>query len=150
GIRDGLIAPGTRLPATRELARELSVSRGVAVEAYAQLTAEGYLTTRRGAGTVVADASRPAEPPRRLPFPRSIPEDFHPGTPDLAGFPRSAWLRSLRAVTRDAPDVAFGYLDPAGVPQLRVALVQYLARARGVATDTERMLITSGLTQAIA
>ncbi|HEY4280865.1 MAG TPA: PLP-dependent aminotransferase family protein [Conexibacter sp.] len=150
GIRDGLLAPGTRLPATRELARELSVSRGVAVEAYAQLTAEGYLTTRRGAGTVVADASRPAEPPRELPFPRSIPEDFHPGMPDLAGFPRAVWMRSLRAVTRDAPDVAFGYADPAGTPELRMALAPYLARARGVATDAERLLITSGLTQGLA
>ncbi|MDW5596668.1 winged helix-turn-helix domain-containing protein, partial [Conexibacter stalactiti] len=57
-IRDGRLRPGTRLPATRELAQQLAVSRGVVVEAYAQLTAEGYLATRRGAGTAVAAAPR--------------------------------------------------------------------------------------------
>ena len=51
---------GTRLPPTRGLAAELGVSRGVVVEAYAQLAAEGYLLTRRGGGTFVAggDAAR--------------------------------------------------------------------------------------------
>jgi GntR family transcriptional regulator / MocR family aminotransferase len=53
-VRSGRLAPGTRLPATRALATELGVSRGVVVEAYAQLAAEGYLDTRRGGGTRVA------------------------------------------------------------------------------------------------
>lgn len=149
GIRGGRLAPGTRLPATRELAQQLAVSRGVVVEAYAQLTAEGYLTTRRGAGTVVAQAPRPVTPPRTAEFARAAPEDFHPGMPDLAGFPRAAWLRSLRAAARDAPDAAFGYPDPAGAPELRTALARYLARARGVAADPDRLLVTSGLTQAL-
>ena len=62
-VRSGRLAPGSRLPATRALAVQLGVSRGVVVEAYAQLAAEGYLDTRRGGGTRVAE--HPAPPPIR-------------------------------------------------------------------------------------
>ncbi|MER6981321.1 winged helix-turn-helix domain-containing protein, partial [Streptomyces carpinensis] len=53
-VRDGRLAPGTRLPATRRLASELGISRGTAKAAYDQLVAEGYLTARQGSGTQVA------------------------------------------------------------------------------------------------
>jgi len=149
-VRTGRLAAGERLPATRTLAAELGVSRGVVVEAYAQLVAEGYLVTRRGAGTVVAAAARPTRPPRPAPYPRAVPEDFHPGMPDLASFPRAAWLRSLRAVLREAPDHQLGYADPVGTPQLRTTLARYLGRARGVAADGGRVVVTSGLTQGVA
>ncbi len=149
-IRAGRLASGERLPPTRTLAAELRVSRGVVVEAYAQLTAEGYLATRRGAGTVVAAAPRPTSAPQPSPYPRAAVEDFHPGTPDLASFPRAAWLRSLRTVLRELPDDQLGYADPAGTPALRSALARYLGRARGVAADGGRLLVTSGLTQGVA
>jgi GntR family transcriptional regulator/MocR family aminotransferase len=149
-IREGRLAPGTRVPATRELAGSLGVSRGVAVEAYAQLTAEGYLATRRGAGTVVAGVARPTAPPPPSPLPRALPEDLHPGMPDVASFPRAAWLRSLRAVMRAVPDSDLGYADPAGAPELRMTLARYLGRARGVAAGAERVLVCSGLTQGVA
>jgi GntR family transcriptional regulator/MocR family aminotransferase len=149
-VRAGRLASGARLPATRVLAAELDISRGVVVEAYAQLTAEGYLLTRRGAGTTVASAPRPARTPEQPPHPRAVAEDFHPGTPDLASFPRAAWLRSLRAVLRELPDDRLGYADPAGTPELRAALARYLGRARGVACESERVLVTSGLTQGVA
>ncbi len=150
-IRAGRLTAGERLPPTRALAAELGVSRGVVVEAYAQLAAEGYLATRRGAGTVVAAAAvQPVAPPRPARHPRPIPEDFHPGTPDLASFPRAAWLRSLRAVLRAAADDQLGYADPSGTPELRAALARYLGRARGVAADGDRLLVTSGLTQGVA
>jgi len=149
-IRGGRLMSGMRLPATRALAAELSVSRGVVVEAYAQLTAEGYLLTRRGAGTAVAAAPRPASAPAPPPHPRAVAEDFHPGTPDLASFPRAAWLRSLRAVLRELPDDRLGYADPVGTPELRTALARYLGRARGVAAESERVVVTSGLTQGVS
>lgn len=149
-VRGGQLLPGTRLPATRELAQQLSVSRGVVVEAYAQLTAEGYLATRRGSGTVVAAVAPTIPPPEPPPFPRPAPEDLHPGTPDLAGFPRAAWARSLRTVARDAPDAALGYVDPAGTPELRATLARYLGRSRGVGTPAEQLLVTTGLTQGLA
>jgi GntR family transcriptional regulator/MocR family aminotransferase len=149
-VRDGRLASGERLPATRVLAAELDISRGVVVESYAQLTAEGYLVTRRGAGTVVAAASQPVTAPEPPPFPRPVAEDFHPGMPDLAGFPRDAWQRSLRTVLRSAPDHVLGYADPAGTPELRMALAQYLGRARGVAVEGQCVVVTSGMTQGIA
>ncbi len=61
-IRDGRLAAGTRLPSTRALAGDLGLSRGTVVEAFAQLTAEGYLDARHGAGTWVADLSLPSTP----------------------------------------------------------------------------------------
>ena len=67
-VRGGRLAPGTRLPSTRTLCAELGVSRGVVVDAYAQLAAEGYLHTRRGAGTTVAATARTERP--RGPAPR--------------------------------------------------------------------------------
>ncbi|MDO8186728.1 PLP-dependent aminotransferase family protein [Conexibacter sp. JD483] len=148
-IRAGRLEAGTRLPATRELAQRLGVSRGVVVEAYAQLAAEGYLSTRRGAGTVVAGTTRTPEAPPPVLSERAAPEDLHPGLPDLAAFPRAAWARSLRTVTRELPDAAFGYPDPSGAAVLRVGLARYLGRARGVAAEPARLLIVSGLTQGL-
>ncbi|MGC1164930.1 MAG: GntR family transcriptional regulator, partial [Solirubrobacterales bacterium] len=116
-IRTGRLAPGAPLPSSRSLASELGVSRGVITEAYSQLAAEGYLLTRQGAPVRVSNTVRPGTPRLRarslLP---SFPYHFHPGVPDLAGFPRDRWLRSLRAAWRRAPIDAVGYPDPRGVP----------------------------------
>src|ERR1700761_4130177 len=59
-IRDGRLRAGERLPSTRELARELGVSRGLVQECYGQLLAEGYLTSRTGSATRVADVTSPS------------------------------------------------------------------------------------------
>jgi GntR family transcriptional regulator/MocR family aminotransferase len=147
-IRAGRLPAGTRLPSTRSLSAELGVSRGVVTEAYGQLAAEGYLTTSQGAPVRVASAVRAAaqRAPARSLLP-SFPYHFHPGLPDLASFPRDRWLRSLRAALRESPLAAVGYGDPRGVPELREALTDYLARARGAAGDPEHMLICAGFTQ---
>jgi GntR family transcriptional regulator/MocR family aminotransferase len=147
-IRRGRLPAGTRLPSTRGLAAELGVSRGVVTEAYGQLGAEGYLETRQGAAVRVARAVRAALPraPARSLLP-SYPYHFHPGLPDLAGFPRDRWLRSLRAALAQSPLDAVGYGDPRGVPRLREALADYLARARGAAADPEHMLVCTGFMQ---
>ncbi|HXB64562.1 MAG TPA: PLP-dependent aminotransferase family protein [Solirubrobacteraceae bacterium] len=150
-IRTGRLAPGAALPSTRGLAAELGVSRGVVGEAYGQLAAEGYLSTRRGAPARVSAAVRAAT--QRAPA-RSLlerfPYHFHPGLPDLAGFPREQWLRSLRAGLRESPLDALGYGDPRGLPELREALTDYLARVRGAAADTEQMTICTGFMQGFA
>lgn len=150
-IRAGRLAAGTRLPSTRALATELGVSRGVVTEAYSQLTAEGYLLTRQGAPVRVARSVRTSA--SRVPARSLLPSfayHFHPGLPDLAGFPRDSWLRSLRAAWRQAPIDAVGYPDPRGVPQLRDALADYLGRVRGAATDPEQMMICTGFTQGLS
>ena len=149
-IQAGRLAAGTRLPSTRALAKELGISRGVVTEAYGQLTAEGYLLTRQGAPVRVARTVRTSP---RLPARSMLPSfahHFHPGLPDLAGFPRDRWLRSLRAAWRQAPIDAVGYPDPRGVPVLRQALADYLGRVRGVAAEPEQTMICTGFAQAFS
>ncbi len=147
-IRSGRLPSDMRLPSSRALAQELGISRGVVTEAYGQLAAEGYLATSQGAPVRVAKAVRAASP--RAPA-RSLLErftyHFHPGLPDLAGFPREAWLRSLRAALRDSPLEAVGYGDPRGVPELREALCNYLGRVRGMDADPEHTLVCTGFMQ---
>lgn len=150
-IQAGRLAAGARLPSSRALASELGISRGVVTEAYSQLVAEGYLITRQGAPVRVASAVRAAaaRPPARSLLP-SFPLNFHPGLPDLAGFPRDRWLRSLRSAWRQAPIDAVGYPDPRGVPALRQTLAQYLGRVRGAAAEPEQLMVCTGFTQAFS
>jgi GntR family transcriptional regulator/MocR family aminotransferase len=126
----------------------MGLSRGVITEAYSQLAAEGYLETRQGAAVRVARTVRSSiqRAPARSLLP-SFPYHFHPGLPDLAGFPRDRWLRSLRAAWREAPLDAVGYGDPRGDPGLREALAGYLGRVRGADADPEHMLISTGFMQ---
>ncbi len=147
-IRSGRLAAGVHMPSTRGLAAELGISRGVVTEAYGQLAAEGYLTMRQGAPVRVTAAVRASSPrpPARSLLP-SFAYHFHPGLPDLAGFPRDRWLRSLRAALAESPHDALGYGDPRGLPGLREALADYLARVRGAAADTEHMLVCGGFMQ---
>ncbi|HSR94791.1 MAG TPA: PLP-dependent aminotransferase family protein [Solirubrobacterales bacterium] len=150
-IQAGRLAAGAQLPSSRALAKELGISRGVVTEAYSQLAAEGYLLTRQGAPVRVARTVRTsgARPPARSMLP-SFPYHFHPGLPDLAGFPRDRWLRSLRAAWRQAPLDAVGYPDPRGVPALRQTLADYLGRVRGAAAEPEQMLVCTGFAQAFS
>ncbi|MBO1332529.1 PLP-dependent aminotransferase family protein [Streptomyces sp. VRA16 Mangrove soil] len=151
-VRSGRLVPGTRLPSSRDLARDLGVSRGLITEAYEQLTAEGYLRSGRGAGTWVGDAVRGAPPGTRDLAPRPSPgvrADFVPGTPDLSLFPRAAWAAAQRDVLSALPHQGLGYPDPRGLPRLRTALAELLARRRGVVTDPERIIVCSGVTQAV-
>jgi GntR family transcriptional regulator / MocR family aminotransferase len=147
-IRSGRLAAGTRLASTRAFASELGVSRGVVTEAYGQLAAEGYIETRQGAPVRVARAVRgAAQTTAARSLLPTFPYHFHPGLPDLAGFPRDSWLRSLRAAWRESPLDAVGYGDPRGVPRLREALCAYLGRVRGAAADPERVLVCTGFMQ---
>lgn len=145
-IRDGRLAPGSRLPSTRALALDLGIARGTVVEAYAQLRAEGYLGARRGAGTWVADLGLSIAPsvPRARPAAPSPRFDFHPGQPDLSAFPRAAWAAALRRGLRAAADSTLGYGDPRGRPELREELALYLTRARGAVADPERVVLCCG------
>jgi GntR family transcriptional regulator/MocR family aminotransferase len=151
GIRDGRLTAGAPLPSSRGLAAELGISRGVVSSAYEQLAAEGYLESRQGAPVRVARGVR-AQPPKPSP-PSLQPKwsyDFTPGLPDLAGFPRDRWLRSLRAAWRETPLDAVGYGDPRGVPELREALTDYLTRVRGAAPDPEHLIICTGFRQGLS
>ena len=151
GVRSGRLGAESQLPSSRSLAAELGISRGVVSEAYGQLAAEGYLLARQGAPVRAAPTVRAAA--QRAPSPSLRPSFTHrldPGLPDLAGFPRDRWLRSLRAAWRQAPIDAVDYPDPRGVPALRETLADYLGRVRGAAADPEQLLVCTGFTQGLS
>lgn len=232
-IADGRLPVGSRLPATRVLAADLGVSRGVVTEAYRRLGEDGQLAGRGRGGTVVvaapvaapgvagsstdpmaapvaddpmaapvadpmADAVAgpvaglageaaaevgPPEPfaswagagigpgggssgvgaglvglgvaadigPDVFDVLRAAPAriDLSPGVPDLAAFPRAAWLRAEREVLAGLPAAGLGYGDPRGAPALRREVAAWLARYRGIAVDPEEVIITAGTAQAL-
>ncbi|MGW5866050.1 MocR-like pyridoxine biosynthesis transcription factor PdxR [Streptomyces sp. NPDC055239] len=150
-VRGGRLAPGTRLPSSRSLAVDLGIARNTVADAYADLVAEGWLTARQGSGTRVAERAvpRPVEPAPRRRAVGGPTYDLKPGTPDLASFPRAAWLKAARRAMSAAPNDALGYGDPRGRIELRTALADYLARARGVHTDPDRIVICAGFAQGL-
>jgi GntR family transcriptional regulator/MocR family aminotransferase len=152
-IRSGALPAGVALPPSRALAAGLGVTRGVVVEAYAQLVAEGYLTSRSGGYTQVAPAPAAAPraaAPRAAAPPPSPVVDFGYGRGNVAAFPRAAWLRSVRRVLTEAADERLGYLDGHGALELRSALAAYLNRVRGTNADPETIVITNGYAQAVS
>ncbi|MET8553986.1 PLP-dependent aminotransferase family protein [Streptomyces sp. NPDC004959] len=149
-VRSGRLAPGTRLPSSRQLAADLGLARNTVADAYAELVAEGWLTARQGSGTRVAARTAPvrrqaSRPRRSAPLPV---HDLRPGSPDLTAFPRAAWLRAARQALDQAPASAFGW-PGTGREELRTALAEYLARVRGVRADPGRILVTAGFTQGL-
>ncbi|WP_329113868.1 MocR-like pyridoxine biosynthesis transcription factor PdxR [Streptomyces sp. NBC_01465] len=152
-VRDGRLAPGTRLPPYRSLAADLGIARNTVADAYAELVAEGWLTARQGSGTRVArraEPVRPARVPKKAPGrPAATAHNLRQGQPDAASFPRTAWLAASRRALNAAPNDAFGPGDPHGRPELRQALADYLSRARGVRTSPDRIVVCSGFAHAL-
>ncbi|MEU7867886.1 PLP-dependent aminotransferase family protein [Dactylosporangium sp. NPDC049140] len=150
-ITRGRLAPGTRLPSTRDLAADLGVSRGLVVGAYEQLAAEGRLVSRRGSGTVVAEVVA-AVPRRRADVleRRTAVAPLRPGVPDLGAFPRTAWRRAYETALTSALDADFDYGDATGVPRLRAELAGYLGRVRAALVPADGLIVTAGVTQGLA
>ncbi len=146
-VRSGRLRVGAPLPPSRVLAQELGVSRGVVVEAYSQLTAEGYLAARPGAGTVVAYSETPSGQIRspEASAPPKIVYDLRPGQPDFALFPRQRMLAALSRAMRQMPDHGLSYGDPRGIAELREAVSDYVARVRAAVADPDRVVVSSGL-----
>ena len=148
-IRDGRLEAGSILPSSRALASQLGVSRGIVVETFEQLVAEGYVVSRPGGSTrVAATAVAPAAGPSPAET-RTYAFDFRPGRPDVREFPRAAWLRSLRRVLATAPAERLTYGGGHGVPELRAALATYLNRVRGTVADPARVVISNGFAQGL-
>jgi GntR family transcriptional regulator/MocR family aminotransferase len=153
-VESGRLPAGTRLPGTRSLADDLGVARGTVVEAYTQLTAEGWLVSVTGSGTRVAETRQssthvgPQDPAQDLPVRQLI--DLRPGRPDLSLFPRVLWAVGIRRALAAADYHAMDYGDPAGLPALREAVATYVARARGVRADARSVVITSGFAHSLA
>jgi GntR family transcriptional regulator / MocR family aminotransferase len=155
-IRSGRLHAGARLPGSRGMAADLGISRGTVVQAYAQLTAEGWLVTAAGSGTRVADLPAAWAGPTAGSRPdwsdaAARPTiDMRPGRPDLSSFPRTEWASSVRRALSAAPYESLDYAEPAGQPALRAAVAGYLTRARGVRADPSDVVITAGFTQGLA
>lgn len=173
-ILAGELPPGTRLPATRQLAQLAGLARVTIARAYDQLAAEGFVESRVGAGTFVAagppgapDSSDPAaahfrpaltEWGRRvLRIDRSTeraesarPEiDFGFGRSFAEQFPYDVWRRLLGRYLSTDDAMLSRYGSAAGFYPLRQALADYLARARGVRCTPETVVIVSGAQQAL-
>lgn len=169
-ILRGAITPGMQLPPTRALCELLSVSRQTVLNAYDQLTAEGYLSGSVGKGTFVSVdlpiTRARAKPPGALLRPLSArgmafhdamgPTTYHQGPlrafrvgmPGIDLFPFDQWSR-LEARRWRKPDHHMGYGDPAGYGPLRELLCVYLKASRGVNCVPEQIIITSGSQQAL-
>jgi GntR family transcriptional regulator/MocR family aminotransferase len=176
-IAEGRLRPGQRLPSTRGLARETRLGRNTIAIAFERLLAEGYVETRSGVGTVVAEdladvpmAVPPAGPERfeavavELPEPseraRSLealpmhvsttgPIPLSPGYPALDAFPYALWAKLASQFWRSEPAHLLGYQDPQGYLPLRMAISEYLRDARGISAPPERIVVTSGSQQAV-
>lgn len=168
-ILDGRLASGTRLPASRELAALLGISRNTVTRALDQLYAEGYVAGRVGDGTYVAELARsrptpsPAVTPaasspalqrlhtHHLPLPPSgAPRAFRIGVPAFDLFPFETWARLQARFWRKPALARLGYGDPAGDLQLRELIAAYLRSSRGLTCETQQILITCGSQQAIS
>ncbi len=172
-ILEGTLAPGQKLPSTRELAHELGVSRITVKSVYEQLVAEGYAVAKTGAGTFVSDgldieASPKTRPSRNKAKPPEVEiserartimsskasarhgktDPFRPGVPALDLFPVKLWNKYLldAATSADRRHLSYGELN--GSDALRASIARHLNDARGMQVDPGQIVITSGAQQA--
>ena len=146
-IRRGVLASGSFLPSSRDLAHQLGVSRPVVSNAYAQLAGEGFVAMRQGAQPRVAGGAAKRISHRREAAAPAPEFDFLPAVPDFSSFPRVQWMRAYRKALQKMRDEDFGYRDPHGCGVLRHAIVEYLGRVRGVVAEPDQVVITSGFAQ---
>jgi GntR family transcriptional regulator/MocR family aminotransferase len=152
-IQNGRLSAGERVPSSRTLASYLGVSRGVIQDCYAQLQAEGYLTSRGGSATRVAPTlTGPRPSPVPAPAPPAGPgliADFESGVPDLGLVPREDWAWAVREACRRAPNSAFDYGDPRGDAAVRDVLAAYLRRVRAVDAHPDQIVVCGGFAQGL-
>ncbi|MBN1192009.1 MAG: PLP-dependent aminotransferase family protein [Dehalococcoidales bacterium] len=153
-IISGQLKAGQALPSTREMSKNLRVSRNTVCEAYEMLIAEGFVLNRQGSPTRVADGLCV----EKAPAPESsvgevtrqkYRADFQTGRPDLSQFPRFLWQRMLYQASREIPVHQLDYSGPQGLPQLREEIAAWLFRSRGLMVDSQEVFITAGATHAL-
>lgn len=168
-ILDGRLQRRTRLPASRDLANLLGISRNTVTRAFDQLYAEGYIEGRIGAGTYVAELSAATRPAPAQPLASAQnpalellqehhlnppvsgpPRAFRVGVPAFDLFPFETWARLSARFWRKPSPARLGYGDPAGDWQLRELIAAYLRNSRGLHCDPAQIVVTSGAQQAIS
>lgn len=175
-ITRGSLRAGQRVPSSRAMSVELNVSRVTILNAFAQLLAEGYFETRRGAGTFVSHAlpeqllqcKRPiAARPQKASGSRAIarrallcPVESAP--PWVAGlgafavhqpafeeFPFAVWSRLVTHHAKGPSARAIHCIDPMGSRRFREAICDYLRTARAAQVEPQQIMIVSGSQQAL-
>lgn len=169
-VLEGALAPGDRLPSSRQAAKDYGVSRGLVEEVFAQLAEEGFLARAVGRGTFVAagaaglatPALRARAAPLARPSPRGRalaanalcrepdrPRAFDAGTADTSEFPHKTWLRLQARAARDLGRGAMAFADPRGLPALRTAVARHLAQFRGVRCAPAQVVVFNSAQQAV-
>jgi GntR family transcriptional regulator/MocR family aminotransferase len=166
-IRTGQLRPGEYLTPSRELAQALAVSRSTVVAAYDRLAAEGFVTSRPGAGVFVSEGPAPAKRgastrtdgalrPRpvwdSIDLPIGFPParfDFRTGLPDASLFPHLTWRRLVARALRAAEQTERTYQHPAGQLSLRTAIAHHIGISRGIEASADDIIVTSGTQQAL-
>jgi GntR family transcriptional regulator/MocR family aminotransferase len=178
-ILDRRLAPGAPVPATRDLGRQLRVSRNTVTAAYEELISEGYLYTERAVGTFVCKTlpdtligrtqahaehrSGSLHRAMNLPLPYggrgltglhrpSAPRliaDFVFGRSDARNFPERIWRKLIVECLGGAAERMSEYVDPAGIPELRQLITSRLGPTRGMVASVEQVLLVAGFQQGI-
>jgi len=169
-ILSGRLAPGTRLPSTRELASELNIARNTVLNTFEQLYAESYLERRVGDGTYVShqlpddllrvNNQQSTQSHRKRANAASFmavsvanysgpPRPFRTGTPAFDAFPYKLWGRLLAQRWSNSAGEMLQYSDSAGYLPLRKAIAAYISTTRGVRCTPEQLIITSGSQHAL-
>lgn len=172
-ILERRLAPGTRLPASRDVARQYGVSRGTVVSVFERLQSEGYLSSRVGAGTWVNHRVKPAG--RRVSRPSATPayirrvvssyarpkpladldppttpaRPFQMGEPALTEFPVRVWARLMARRARRFDSWLRAEDDGRGFRPLREAIAQYLSASRGARCTADQIVVVSGVQHAL-
>ncbi|MCG8572701.1 MAG: PLP-dependent aminotransferase family protein [Spirochaetes bacterium] len=161
-ILNNELKAGTKIPSSRNLSKELKISRIIVVEVYEQLIAEGFLNPRKGAGTFVADGAflqnNKKDPVRSTSQAINTNKSstncfaeisFKIGIPDLSLFPVNKWIKVLKDVYQFAHLSHFGYTNPGGIAELKIKLAEYLLRSKGIRCYPEQVIILAGSSQCI-
>lgn len=175
-VLSGRLSEGTRLPASRQLALELKVSRLTVQNTYEQLISEGFLQASTGAGTFVADIA-PQDLPPQIPGQPVIARKmqayqlsergeamaetlsgtrvaetraFRPSVPAPELFPMAVWSRLWAKALKTLGTHLFGYGAEGGYAPLRAAIAEHLKNARGVRCEPDQVIVTAGSQQSFA
>jgi GntR family transcriptional regulator/MocR family aminotransferase len=175
-IHQQRLGAGSKLPSSRDLARDLGIARNTVIAAFEQLAAEGYVVSAKGSGTYVADlqahsasmrgvGAAPQGRPRRRAHvrcsrrgqeltsyaagPQFEIQPFAPGDPDFSSFPFKLWQRLQNRVWREARNDLLDYGQSGGHLPLRQAITEYLRISRSVKVEVEQVMITAGTQQSL-
>ncbi|MET4692882.1 PLP-dependent aminotransferase family protein [Endozoicomonas lisbonensis] len=173
-VLNRLLSPGTRLPSSRNLARQLGIARNTVIAAYEQLIAEGYLESKSGSGTFVTEelpeawfqadtqpssARQPLQTIELSNYADVIKgeniremgsnQGFTVGIPDLKAFPAKLWNKVSNSIPQAGLTELMGFQYPQGLPELQEAITDYVRSSRAVRCEPDHVVITQGAQQAL-